>query len=163
MVVTNTKTKTMHDTISSEKNVLMCTDLNDLLKQTVKKNVQVNAIHICWFVTTVFLRNAVEKRLEDKSGLGKTCCTEVGPAAGQLVEMQRFEVWLNCIAYFPLFINSTLVKFKSGPETWIGEQPWPGWEAVLFKPSSNYIWWNAVFLHHDRGNRSHQSVPLQLM
>ena len=63
---------------------------------------------------------------------GKTCCTEVDPAAGQLLEMRRFEVWLNCIADSPSLHYSTLVKFKSSPQfsskTWIGEQPWPGWE-----------------------------------
>ena len=60
-----------------------------------------------WICKDSFVEICGRKRMVGKIVLGKTCCREVGPAAGQLVEMQRFEVWAKLQQ--PTFITSSLL------------------------------------------------------
>ena len=58
----------------------------------------------CVFERAVVLGNG---NLKEKGLSGKTCCTQVGPAAPQLLEMQRFEVLFEHrlhFLYHPIFI-----------------------------------------------------------
>ena len=58
------------------------------------------------------LRNG---NLKEKGLSGKTCCTQVGPAAPQLLEMQRFEVLFEHrlhFLYHSLFISPLLSSYK---------------------------------------------------
>ena len=66
----------------------------------------------CVFERAVVLRNG---NLRAKGLSGKTCCTQVGPAAPQLLEMQRFEVLFEHrlhFLYHPLFISPLLSSYK---------------------------------------------------